>query len=192
MRSKVRKWASEAYELLSHRVDLRVLVLGPGEVSKREWFEKRKEIIKALDEASGGKDTISTCEELFRLHPETNIESAFAELAHIDTADVVIALIVASPKTQGGVYRELGIIAQYPKYRKKVIMFLPSEKSYLECFQAGMLKLYKEEQKNSMAWSDLMECQKLRKMCVGRVNEERKQRMFDIYMAIMHSRGIEG
>lgn len=183
-------WADESYELLAGLwVNLRVLVLGPGEGSKEEWFAKRREIIKALIDASEQRDTVLTCEDLFRQQPSPPIEKGYAELAHVDRADVVIALIVASPSEQGGVYRELEIIAGYSSFRKKVLIFMPSQKSYLKRFQAGALQVYRDGQKVEMDWPTLMECQQLRKTCIGKVEEERKQRMHDKFVAIMRSRG---
>ena len=97
-------WADESYKLLANLwVDLRVLVLGPGENSKEEWFAKREDIIKALRDASNQKDTVLTCENLFKQQPPPPIEKGYAELAHVDRADVVVALVVASPSEQGGV-----------------------------------------------------------------------------------------
>jgi len=190
MSADISSWAEESYELLSDLWGpLRVLVLGPGEASKSKWLLKRREIIESLESASEGKDAVSTCEELFGLHPPPLIEYGYAELAHVDRADVVIVLIVAGPSQQGGVYRELDIIAQFPKYRKKVIIFLPRQKSYLDCFQAGALQAYAEDQKVKMSWATLMECQQLRQICISKVSEERKQRMFNKFIAMMHARG---
>jgi hypothetical protein len=183
-------WANESSQILeSLWVELRVLVLGPGESSKAEWFAKRQDIIKAIRDASEQRDTVLTCEEVFRQQAEPPVEKGYAELAHVDRADVVVALIVASPSEQGGVYRELEIIAPYPQFRRKVVIFLPSQKSYLERFQAGMLQVYREEQKVQMDWATLMECKQLRQICIGKVAEERKQRMYDAFFAKMRSRG---
>ncbi len=192
MSTGVQQWADEAHELLADlRVGLRVLVLGPGEKSEKKWFEKRKEIIKAIEEASRGNDTVCTCEDLFRLQPDPPVEIGYAELTHVERADIVVALIVASPSEQGGVYRELDIIAGFPKFRKKVIIFLPTQKSYLERFQAGALKVYKEEQKVSMKWPTLLQCKELRKTCVSKIDAERRVRMFDAFVAKMHALGKE-
>ena len=184
-------WADESYsELLSDLwVDLRILVLGPGETSKPEWQDKRREIITSLKTASEDRDDVKTCEELFREHPPVVIEHGYAELAHVDKEDIIIALIVASPSEQGGVYRELEIIAEYSKYRGKALIFLPNQRNYIYRFQAGMLQVYKEEQKIVMDWPTLMECQKLRRICIGKVEEERKQRMYNKYFARMKTRG---
>jgi len=190
MSNSAQQWADEAQELLTDlRVGLRVLILGPGEKSEKKWFEKRKQIIKAIEEASRGSDTACTCEDLFRLQPDPPVEIGYAELAHVAKADIVVALIVASPKEQGGVYRELDIIAGFQKLREKVIMFLPTQKSYLERFQAGALKVYKEEQKVSMEWPTLLQCEELRKTCISKIDGERKVRMFDALVAKMHALG---
>ncbi|GEM_PF-6754982 len=187
-------WSTESSELLNDLwVDLRVLVLGPGETGNEEWLTKRTNLIDALKELSREKeekDEVRTCEELFRLQSSTSIELGYAELTHVDTADLVIALVLASPTRQGGVYRELEIIAPFPNYRKKVIIVLPKQKSYLQRFQSGALEVYKEEQKIAMDWSTLKECNRLRQICKGKVEEERKQRMFNKYMARMHARGV--
>lgn len=190
MGTDISSWAEESYQLLSDLwIPLKVLVLGPGETSKSKFLLKRREIIESLKEASEGEDAVSTSEELFRLHPAPQIEYGYAELAHVDQADVVIALIVASPREQGGVYRELDIIAQFPKYRKKVIIFLPRQKNYLDRFQAGALQAYTEDQKVKMTWPTLMECQQLREMCISKVHEQRKQRMFNKFITRIHARG---
>lgn len=112
-------------------------------------------------------------------------------MAHVERADIVVALIVASPSQQGGVYRELDITAEFPKLREKVIMFLPTPKSYLEKLQAGALKVYKKDQKVSMTWPTLMQCEELRETCVSKIDEERRARMFDALVAKMHAMGKE-
>lgn len=183
-------WADDSYELLADlRVGLRVLVLGPGETNRERLFQKRQTVIQALKDASKGDDDVRTCEDLFSQQPRPPIELGYAELAHVDQADVVIAIILASPSRQGGVFRELEIIAPYPDYRKKVVIFLPTQKSYLDRFQAGSLQLYREEQKISLSWTNLMECQQLRQLCINRVEEERKQRMYNKFFARIHARG---
>lgn len=183
-------WADDSYELLADlRVGLRVLVLGPGETNRKKLFQKRQTVIQALQDASKGDDDVCTCEDLFRQQPQPPIELGYAELAHIDQADVVIALVLASPSRQGGVYRELEIIAPYPDYRQKVVIFLPTQKSYLNRFQAGSLQLYREEQKIGLSWQDLMECQQLRQICINRVEEERRQRMYNRFFARIRARG---
>ncbi len=190
MSADVSSWAEEASQLLDDlRVGLRVLVLGPGETSRPQLLQKRMTVIEALQHASKGEDVVTTCEELFRHQAPSPIEAGYAELAHVDGADMVIALVLASPSEQGGVYRELEIIAPFPKYRQKVLIFLPAQKSFLNRFQAGMLAAYKEEQKISLEWPVLMECQQLRELCIGRVEQERKQRMFDKFGARMRARG---
>ena len=190
MSTDVSSWAGEASQLLADlRVGLRVLVLGPGETSRAQLLQKRMTIIEALQDASKGDDVVTTCEELFRHQAPSEIELGYAELAHVDRADIVIALVLASPSEQGGVYRELEIIAPFPKYRQKVLIFLPTQKSYLNRFQAGSLAAYKGEQKIQLKWDVLMECQQLREICISKVEQERKQRMFNKFMARMHARG---
>lgn len=188
-------WATESFNLLDNLwVDLRVLILGPGETGNQEWFGKRINLVEALKELSQEKeekDEVRTCEELFRLQHGIPIELGYAELTHVDTADLVIALVLGSPNRQGGVYRELEIIAPFPNYRKKVIIVIPNQKSYLQRFQSGVLAVYKEEQKIAMDWNTLRECSLLRQICKGRVEEERKQRMFNKFIARMRARGGE-
>lgn len=181
---------SDVQQILSElRVNLRVLVCGPGVTSKAAWFDKRAEVVKALNDSSQGKDTVFTSEELFARLPPTPIEYGYAELAHAEESDIIIALVMASPSRQGGVYRELEIIAQHPRLRNKVWIFLPDNKTYLRRFQAGMLDAYRAHQKICLSWNTLRTCERLREMCVSKVEEERKVRMLDRMLARTHMSG---
>ena len=181
---------NEIQQILSQLwVNLCVLVWGPGETSKRLWFQKREEVIKALKDASNGQDEVLTSEDLFLRHPSPPIEYGYAELAHAEIADVIIALVVASPSRQGGVYREFEIIAQHPNLRDKVWIFLPAQKAYLSRFQSGMLSAYREHQKISLRWGSLQTCERLREICISKVDEERRIRMLDRMVARTQARG---
>lgn len=190
MNADISSWADESDELLADLwVSLRVLVLGPGETSNLKWFEKRISVINALRDASNDKDEVTTCEELFRNQQPPPIEHGYAELAHFEKADVVIALVMASPSRQGSVYRELEIMAPYAHLRRKVRIFMPTQKTYLERFQAGVLNLYGEEQKFKLSWSILQHCQQLRELCINSVKVERNQRMYDTFFARVRTWG---
>jgi hypothetical protein len=174
-------------ELLS--VPLRVLIWGPGITSNKAWFEKRKEVVEALKAASGGKDEIFMSEELFKDTKTVTVDSGYVELVHAQKADVIIALVMASPDRQGGVYRELEICAPHPDIRNKVWIFMPDVKKWLNCFQAGMFSAYRDHQKIPLRWKDLKACENLRNMCRSKVEEERRIRMMDRLMAMRHSEG---
>lgn len=168
--------------------NLNILVWGPGETSNPAWLSKRTEVIKALRDASGGKDTVVTSEELFKANPPP-IEPGFAELTHAHQADIIIALVLATPRRQGGVYRELQLIAPYRALREKVWIFIPDVKTYVGSFHTGMLAAYREDHKVPLSWSLIKTCLRLREICINRVNEERKQRTYDRLEAFMHSKG---
>ncbi len=183
-------YADDIQEFLgSLWVDLRVLVWGPGKTNNQEWFDKRGEVIKALVSASDGRDTVVTSEELFEQMGEPPIETGAAELVHALKADVIIALVMASPSRQGGVYRELQMIAPHPKLRDKTWIFMPEAKHYTTHFQAGMLAWYREEHKIALPWDALKVCERLRDMCIDKVADERRQRMLNTLNAQMHSEG---
>ena len=93
--------------------------MGPGETNKQKWFDKRTAVIKALNDASNGQDTIVTSEDLFGEKPPAPLDYGHVELIHAEKADIIIALVLASPSRQGGVYRELEIIAPHRRLRKK-------------------------------------------------------------------------
>jgi hypothetical protein len=184
-------WAQESERFLADLDSpIRVLVWGPGETSRKAWFEKRAEVVRELKDALSSEDEVYTSEEIFERQDSAPIEAGYAELAHVAEADLVIALVLASPSRQGGVYRELEILVPYEWLRRKVLIFLPSNKSYLKRFQAGMLDMYRDDQKISMSWSVLKECQKLRKLCVARVMEERKRRRYEVFSARLRAQGL--
>lgn len=170
-------------------VDLAVLVWGPGETAKPEWFEKRAKVVDALKTASRGRDQVYTSEEIFRALNHPALEPGRLEIIHAEEADVIIALVMASPDRQGGVYRELEIVAPYEELRRKVWIFLPEEKKWLERFAAGSLAQYPEHQKISLAWSAFETCEHLRANCISKVEEARKIRMYDKLGARRRARG---
>ena len=173
----------------SLEVSLRILVWGPGETSKPQWFEKRTEVIKALRDTLPDRDTVVTSEELFRQSPPPNIECGTAELAHANSADLIIALILGNPQQQGGIYRELQLIAPYRSLRDKVWIFMPDAKNFVDSFPAGMLDAFRGDHKIPLPWKLLKTCKRLRDICISKAKEERKQRMYDKMAAYMHSQG---
>jgi hypothetical protein len=156
---------------------LRVLVWGPGEGGNPEWFEKRKHVIEAL-KAQSPDDEVRTSEELLRETHNPPLESGYLEMVHAHEADVIIAIVLGPPDKQGGVYRELEIIAQHENLLSKVFIFLPAAKRWIERFHAGMLDRYLSEQKVQLSWPDIQECQKMRAISISRVEEQRKKRMY--------------
>lgn len=164
------------YEQL--KVDLRVLVWGPGETSNSRWWEKRADLITTLREANPG-DEVASSEELFRQQGEPPVEYGHFEIYHAKAADIILALVLASPSRQGGVYRELEIIAGEYDLREKTHIFLPlGARAYLERFQSGALRAYREDHKHFYPWSVLTTCEKVTAASIGLVSEERKQRMY--------------
>jgi hypothetical protein len=175
----------------SLRVNLTVLVWGPGETNKQKWFDKRTAVIKALNDASNGQDTIVTSEDLFGGKPPAPLDYGHVELIHAEKADIIIALVLASPSRQGGVYRELEIIAPHRRLREKVWIFLPDSRGYLNRFSAGMLRAYRDDHKISCSWNMIQTCKRIRDISISKVNEERKQRMYDKLNAFMITKGQE-
>ena len=109
------------------------------------------------------------------------IEPGHFEIHHAQVADVILALVLASPKSQGGVYRELEIIASYESLRLKTHIFLPhgpGAKAYLDRFHAGQLHAYSESQKHFYRWSDLNSCVRVRAKSRVIVEDQRKLRMY--------------
>ncbi len=188
--SKKSSWPQDIDNALSELwVPLRILVWGPGETNEQEWFDKRTKVIKALRDNSSDRDEVFSSEDLFKKHSQSPLETGYVELIHANGADLIIALVMASPDRQGGVYRELEIISQHRHLRHKVRIFLPHEKKWLQRFQAGMLEAYSEEQKIPVEWSNLKTCKYLRSLCVSQVEDVRKHRMFDRLIARLKVQG---
>ena len=169
-------------------VSLKILVWGPGETGNKQWFEVRKNVVDTLKANSNQQDEVYTSEDIFRVVGEPIIEYGYAEIVHAQWADVIIALVMASTTRQGGVYRELELIAPHEELRDKAWIFMIKNKTYLARFQAGALDRYMEHQKNPMSGADL-KGQRLIEACVARVEDVRKQRMYKRYDARLASSG---
>jgi len=134
------------------KVDLKVLIWGPGETANSRWWEKRADLITTLREANPG-DEVATSEELFIQHGNPPVEYGHFEIYHARAADLILALVLASPSRQGGVYRELEIISSEYALREKTHIFLPlGARAYLERFQSGALSAYREDHKHFYPW----------------------------------------
>ncbi len=161
-------------------VSLRVLVWGPGKTNRSELYEKRTMLIAHLEQSSNGRDAIYTSEDMFREQPPPKgIDVGSAEIRHARWADVIIALVLAPPDEQGGVYRELQIIATERELRERVWIFMPRHRDWERLFSAGSLAAYREDHKIRVEWPDLLECVDLRAMSLDKVEEERRQQMYD-------------
>ena len=163
-----------------YEVRLKILVWGPGESANPKWWDKRANLIQVLREANPDDD-VKTSEELFKELGEPPIEYGHFEIHHAETADLILALVLGSPKYQGGVYRELEIIADSETLRNKTYIFLPSgkgAKAYLQRFQSGSLRAFRETQKYSYDWSTLATCKMVTATSLSLVDEERNQRMY--------------
>lgn len=163
-----------------YEAPLKILVWGPGETAQKQWWEKRATLIDFLSVANP-QDEVETSEDLFKKYGAAPIDPGHFEIHHAEEADIILALVLASPKSQGGVYRELEIIADYESLRQKTHIFLPEgdgAKAYLERFQAGQLYAYEESQKYFYSWSDINTCERIRGKSRDIVEEQRKQRMY--------------
>jgi hypothetical protein len=161
-----------------YEVRLKVLIWGPGERANLKWWEKRAQLVWVLRKAYPD-DEIVTSEELFRELGDAPIETGRFEIHHAEKADLILALVLGSPKRQGGVYRELEIIADRYELRGKTHIFLPrNSKTYINRFQAGSLQLYRDSHKYLYSWSALNTCNKVTATSISIINEERKQRMY--------------
>jgi hypothetical protein len=159
---------------------LNVLVWGPGETAKRTWWEKRANLVETLRMENPGDD-VDTSEDLFRQLGDPPIEYGRFEVHHAETADIILALVLASPRTQGGVYRELEIIADRYELREKTYIFLPRDvKTYQARFQVGALRAYRDNHKFYYPWSVLTTCDKVTATALNLVGDERNQRMYRV------------
>jgi len=136
------------YEQL--QVDLKILVWGPGERARPRWWEKRSDLVTTLRGGNPG-DEVWTSEELFAQLGQPPVEFGHFEIYHAREADLILALVLGSPSRQGGVYRELEIIADEYALREKTHIFLPrgsGSRAYLERFQAGSLRAFRDDHKH--------------------------------------------
>ncbi|MBI4338803.1 MAG: hypothetical protein HY680_02480 [Chloroflexi bacterium] len=177
---------NSALDSLKERV--RVLVWGPGETSQKEWWEKRRLLVEALTE-NNQQDEVYTSEDIIRETGTRGLEAGDVELVHAQTADIVIALVLATPDRQGGVYRELQVLAPYEELRDKVVIFLPDVEKYVATFHTGMLQRYSEAQKLRLDWGDFNTCHKVRTVSVAKVEEVRNRRAYQKLDAYLRSGG---
>ena len=166
-----------AATLASLWVPLRVLVWGPGLTSRAQWIEKRQLVVEALKQATPA-DEVRTSEEIIQATGDAGLDPGYVELVHAQHADVIIALALASPDRQGGVYRELEILAPHEDLRSKVTVFLPNERKWANAFAAGALARYEMSQKIHLDWEEFNACERTRELSIARVEEVRRQRMY--------------
>ena len=168
-----------------YKVNLKILVWGPGETAQEKWWVKRADLVESLKQ-NNPEDEVKTSEDLFQELGEPPIEYGRYEIHHAEVADIIIALVLASPGQQGGVYRELEIIADRETLRDKTHIFLPKgARAYLQRFAAGQLSAYRRSHKYEYAWSFFNTCEKVTATSLDIVEEERKQRMYrkrEIYL----------
>ena len=156
-----------AATLASLWVPLRVLVWGPGLTSRAQWLEKRELVVAALREAAP-RDEVRTSEDIIESTGDAGLDPGYVELVHAQHADVIIVLALASPDRQGGVYRELEILAPHEDLRPKVTVFLPNEKKWTNAFAAGALNRYEMSQKIHLDWDDFNACVRTRELSSAR------------------------
>ena len=54
-----------------------------------------------------------------------------------------------------------------------------------------MLRAYRDDHKISCSWNMIQTCKRIRDISISKVNEERKQRMYDKLNAFMITKGQE-
>ena len=133
---------------------------------------------------------VKTSEDIFDGEPPEvrhDLETAKAELLHANTAHVIIALIMGSPRQQGGVYRELDVISAHRELREKTWIFYPAERRFERQFAAGALRNFRDDHRIPCTKKMIRECESIRKMCIDKADMEYYQLRLDHMHASMGS-----
>ncbi len=164
-----------------------MLVWGPGRNARSDWYDKRLRIVEALKEIDQ-RFAVTTSEDIFDEDPpedRDNLEAAQLELLHAKVADLIIALVIGSPKTQGGVYRELDIISQYRDLRDRTWIFLPTRPAFFKQFQSGSLLNFRKDHLIRYTKDVFEQCDNIRKTCTDKAKEEHHQLLLDQLQAFV-------